>query len=104
MTRRLASYITKTKHGVYYFQIRISPCEASKLGVNPPLYRKSLNTKDRSQAIYLARRYWLQIDRIFQMGEKIAKEKSNKSMEEFLRDQEESQNDELERSILVLSE
>jgi len=57
MTRRVGSYITRTKHGVFYFQIRVSQFEAKRLGVKSSLFRRSLGTKDKAQAIQLARRY-----------------------------------------------
>jgi len=57
------SYITKTKHGVYYFQLRVSRSLATRLGVKSLVYRKSLKTKDKRLALASARRLWLLVHR-----------------------------------------
>ncbi len=61
MSRGSPSYITKTKHGIYYFQLRISPSLAKKLNIRSLIYRKSLHTKDKRLALASARRLWLSI-------------------------------------------
>ena len=101
MTRRVGSYITRTKHGVYYFQIRVSQFEAKRLGVKSSLFRKSLGTKDKAQAIQLARRYWNKLERRLMMGENNSKDTSDLSMEEFLRISDDQKQQAIEKSELI---
>ncbi len=58
MTFRNPTYITKTKHGVYYFQARIPRFYCQKYGIKKRLIRKSLRTKNRKLALSLASRIW----------------------------------------------
>jgi len=60
MLQRLPSYITTSRHGVFYFQIRI-PVERQDLYTGRTLFRKSLRTKNRKSALYLAQRWWLRM-------------------------------------------
>jgi len=58
---RTPSYITRSQHGVYYFQIRVENDLKIRLGIKSKLYRKSLKTKDRKVALGLARRLWVEL-------------------------------------------
>ena len=49
------SYVTQTKHGIYYFQIAVPRHQNSK----KTLIRKSLRTRCRREALALARQWWL---------------------------------------------
>jgi len=60
MLQRLPSYLTSSRHGVYYFQIRI-PQERQFLYSGRTLFRKSLRTKNHRDALYLAQRWWLRM-------------------------------------------
>ena len=61
MSNKSPSYITKSHHGVYYFQIRVDKLLKNRLGINSKLYRKSLKTKDKKTAIKLARKLWVKL-------------------------------------------
>ncbi len=78
MSRGSPSYITKTKHGIYYFQLRISPSLAKKLNIRSPIYRKSLHTKDKRLALVSARRLWLSIYNFSILGAPLPDYKNNK--------------------------
>ena len=58
---RTPSYITRSQHGVYYFQIRAEKDLKIRLGIKSKLYRRSLKTKDRKIALGLARRLWVEL-------------------------------------------
>ncbi len=61
MAYKNPSYITISKHGVYYFQIRLTDSLRNKLGTIAKLYRRSLKTKDRRVALGLARQLWTEL-------------------------------------------
>ena len=61
MSVRSPSYITKSHHGVYYFQIRVDKILRIRLGISSKIYRKSLSTKDKKIALRLARRLWVEL-------------------------------------------
>lgn len=61
MAVKSPSYVTKSHHGVYYFQIRVDNILRVRLGLKSPIYRKSLKTKDKKTAIRLARRLWVEL-------------------------------------------
>ena len=61
MTVKSPSYVTKSHHGVYYFQIRVDNILKVRLGLKSPIYRKSLKTKDKKVALRLARRLWVEL-------------------------------------------
>lgn len=61
MSNKSPSYITKSLHGVYYFQIRIDKTLRNRLKLKGKLYRKSLRTKDKATALKLARKIWVKL-------------------------------------------
>lgn len=50
------TYITKSKHGVYYFQLLISKKVAKKVGIKSLRYTRSLKTKDKRVALTKAKK------------------------------------------------
>ena len=62
MSKKSPSYIFKSKHGVYYFQLKANPVLRQRLNIRGRLYRQSLRTKDRQIALMLARRLWMEIN------------------------------------------
>lgn len=68
MAYNAPTYITRGKHGVYYFQIRNSSVRQRFLGTKSKHYRKSLRTKDRYLAIRLARRMWVNYNHTSLLG------------------------------------
>ena len=68
MSSKSPSYITKTRHGIYYFQLRVSSSLAKKLNVNSSIYRKSLRTRNKRLALASARRLWLAVYKFSFMG------------------------------------
>lgn len=61
MHPRTPSYVVKSRHGIWYFQIWV-PKSESKLGkTGQKLFRRSLKTRNRKRALQLARRMWLLI-------------------------------------------
>ncbi|MDG2088281.1 MAG: hypothetical protein P8J68_06030 [Arenicellaceae bacterium] len=77
MSSKSPSYITKTKHGIYYFQLRVSCSLATKLGIQSQIYRKSLRTKDKKLALVSARRLWLAIYNFSILGTPLPDSKNN---------------------------
>lgn len=70
------TYFTRSKHGVYYFQVRISTVQQIRLNTKSKLYRKSLKTKDRKLAINLARRMWVHFNHTMLRGARMSKKGS----------------------------
>jgi integrase len=101
MSRRHGTYITRTKHGVYYFQLRVSKFEANLLGVRSRLFRKSLGTKDKWEAISKARRFWVQLEKKLLRGRTMPIKSSEQSMEDFLREQDEIEEHRMQRSRFI---
>jgi len=64
MTSRTPSYITRTKHGVFYFQKRIGLGVARLLGIQNLMLRRSLKTKNKTIALKRARHISLKLDRL----------------------------------------
>lgn len=58
----IPSYITRSSNGIFYFQKRVNSCIQSQLGISQPLYRKSLRTKDKKEAIIRASNLHIKID------------------------------------------
>jgi hypothetical protein len=53
------SYLLKSRHGIYYFRIRISGLLQKRAGKPCKEMRLSLNTKDKQMALYLSRKLWV---------------------------------------------
>ena len=77
MSSKSPSYITKTKHGIYYFQLRVNSSLASRLGIKSQMYRKSLRTKDKKLALISARRLWLAVYNFSILGSPLSDSKNN---------------------------
>ena len=60
MTLRTPTYITTNRLGIFVFQIRIP----RQLRQNSAFFRKSLGTRNRSEAVVRARRLWLMFDEV----------------------------------------
>jgi len=56
MTVSNPTYITKSKHGVYYFQLLVPDGVARKVGIRSNRYIRSLRTKDKRVALAKARK------------------------------------------------
>jgi hypothetical protein len=54
------SYLLKSRHGIWYFQIQIP--KKYRIGIKRKLFRKSLRTTDRFLALKKARIWWLIMD------------------------------------------
>lgn len=50
------TYITKSKHGVYYFQLLVSKAISDKVGIQSSRYTRSLKTKDKRVALAKAKK------------------------------------------------
>ncbi|MEM7066814.1 MAG: DUF6538 domain-containing protein [Cyanobacteria bacterium P01_B01_bin.77] len=101
MTFRNPSYITKTKHGVYYFQVRIPKYFADRVGLKNPLIRKSLRTKNRKLALSHASRIWSRLYLIVYVGEFVSGKKTGKEQLAELLDQEDVLADYAEHSRTI---
>jgi len=84
MTFRNPSYITKSKHGVYYFQARIPRFYANKLGIRSLLFRRSLRTKNKRLALSIASRIWSRFYLFVYLNEPLSKKgKGHQQLEEL---------------------
>jgi len=62
MPNFIPTYLSRSRHGVYYFHYRI-PKELKKaIGTDRSLFRRSLKTKDKRVAASLARHWWCKMD------------------------------------------
>jgi len=101
MTFRNPSYITRTKHGVYYFQARIPKYFADRAGIKGRLIRKSLRTKNRKLALSIASRLWSKLYLIVYVGESVVGNKTGKDQLEDLLNKEDFLADYSEQSRII---
>jgi len=53
------SYLLKSRHGIYYFRIRVAGFVRHLTHKSAGEIRVSLNTRDKTVALYLSRRLWI---------------------------------------------
>lgn len=73
MTVNNPSFLVKSRHGIWYFQIQIPKLYRREKGVRK-LFRRSLKTSNRQLALKLARKWWLIMDKYDFEWEKLADE------------------------------
>ena len=61
LSPRNPSYITRSRHGIWYFQLWITEFDEYGLDSRRKLFRKSLRTRSRRKALKLARRWWIKM-------------------------------------------
>jgi len=64
VTSRTPSYVTRTNHGVFYFQKRVHPSLAAILGIRSVMLRRSLKTKNKVIALQRARKILLKLEKL----------------------------------------
>jgi hypothetical protein len=62
LTVKNPSYLVKSRHGIWYFQIQI-PKKLQKNGKKRKLFRKSLKTAYRKSALSQARHWWVLMEK-----------------------------------------
>ncbi len=81
--------------------MRVSHSSAKKLGINSLLYRKSLGTKNRREAVSLARRYWVKIERQLLFGRNMPIKHSDITLSEYLEIEEKEHQNKLQKSRYI---
>ncbi|MFK7974522.1 MAG: DUF6538 domain-containing protein [Halioglobus sp.] len=56
------TYLTKSRHGIFYFQVRIPEAIRHNAGIPQRLFRRSLGTRCHREALKLARKWWVQLE------------------------------------------
>ena len=86
MSCKNPSYIICSKHGVYYFQLRLNIRLKKTLGTKSSFYRKSLRTKDRRIALKLARILWVNLYMTKSKKDKSISEPSEEEKQQIIND------------------